>query len=246
MNETHVQLLNALNAAFYAAEASEFSETRTHPWAGFTRVLKHVTSSAPSVLDIGCGNGRLLQVLRTRFDEGLRYVGFDASQPLLALARQRYHETDARFERGDFVQQDPAQVLPAGEYDLVTIFAVLHHVPQERRRLALLRAAAARLAPGGVLAFTLWRYDRDPRFAARCVPPAQAQLVTGLTLRDEDLEVGDYLLRWGTGERALRYCHFVDEDELGRLLSGLDLTLVERFKADGAGDAMNDYLVLHR
>jgi SAM-dependent methyltransferase len=244
MNEATVQLLNALNARFYSAHAHEFDQARAHPWAGFTRVLGHVSAHLPSVLDVGCGNGRLLPVLRARFDAGLCYTGVDASEPLLALARQRPIGADARFVHGDFVHTEPLQVLPAGAYDLVSVFAVLHHIPEERRRLALLRAAAARLAKGGVLAFTLWRFDTDPRFASRCVPPSQAQLGVGHTLRDDDLDVGDHLLRWGKGESALRYCHFVDEAELGRLLAGLGLTLIERFRADGAGDALNEYLIL--
>jgi len=244
MNEAMVQLLNALNARFYSAHAHEFDQARARPWAGFTRVLGHVSAHLPSVLDVGCGNGRLLPVLHARHGAGLRYVGVDASEPLLTLARQQPLGMDGRFVHGDFVHTEPAQVLPPGAYDLVSVFAVLHHVPEERRRLALLRAAAARLAPGGVLAFTLWRFDTDPRFASRCVPPSQAQLGGGSTLRDDDLDPGDYLLRWGTAEGPLRYCHFVDESELGRLLAALDLTLIERFRADGAGDALNEYLVL--
>ena len=244
MNEATVQLLNALNAKFYAAQAQEFNDTRAHPWAGFTRVLGHVGAPVLSVLDVGCGNARLLPVLRARYGAGLHYLGLDASEPLLALARQRSDDADARFLHGDFVRADPAHVLPSGAYDLVSVFAVLHHVPTEARRLALLRAAVARLAKAGVLAFTLWRFDTDPRFASRCVPPSQARLDAGHTLADNDLDAGDYLLRWGSGENALRYCHFIDEAELGRLLVGVGLTLIERFRADGAGDALNEYLVL--
>jgi 2-polyprenyl-3-methyl-5-hydroxy-6-metoxy-1,4-benzoquinol methylase len=246
MNEATVHLLNALNRAFYAAQADEFSQTRTRPWAGFGRVLGHVQSSAPRVLDVGCGNGRLLDSLQEQFGPALHYVGLDASEPLLSLARQRVGGCNASFEHGDFVLRDPAAVLPAGAFDLVTLFAVLHHVPQQSRRLALLRAAAERLAPKGVLAFTLWRYDRDPRFGARRIAPGAAPLPAGQTLSEAELEAGDHLLRWGAHGRSVRYCHFMAEAELARLLAALDLVLVERFQADGASRAMNDYLVLRR
>lgn len=245
MNEATADLLLTINREFYAAQAQEFSASRAQGWPGFSRVLDRVAQGAPRVLDVGCGNGRFVATLRKRFPDA-HYVGIDGSDALLAVARERFASANTRFVQADFVGARTAQALPEGPYDLVTLFAVLHHVPQEHRRRALIAAAAACLGQGGVLAFTLWRFDEDPRFATRDVAPAQVALPDGRRIDAADLDTGDHLLRWGNDERALRYCHFVDDAELARLLEGLDLVLVDRFRADGVSGVLNDYLLLQR
>jgi SAM-dependent methyltransferase len=245
--ETRDRLL-LLNRRFYATQAREFDRTRQRPWRGCERLLAHVTSAAPSVLDIGCGNGRLVELLVARYAAAFGYTGIDSSPELLALARVRTagHAT-LRFGEVDFVARDPRLALPAGTHDLVVLLGVLHHVPGEDARRALLAAAADRLAPGGILGFTLWRIDADTRFARMRVAerdyPALGHDIASVCA---DFDAGDHLLYWGTAREAARYCHFVDAAELERLVSGLGLHAVDRYSADGAGERMNEYVVLQR
>ena len=49
----------------------------------------------------------------------------------------------------------------------------------------------------------------------------------------EDLEPGDYLLDWKRGGRGLRYCHLVDEAEIGRLAARGGFRVRETFRAGG-------------
>jgi SAM-dependent methyltransferase len=240
--------LNALNRRFYAEHAAAFSQTRGRPWPGFMRALAQTaavlaTQAAGAarvrVLDMGCGNGRLITALRTRFGAAFEYVGVDASEPLLAIARERHPDPQLRFVRADFVADPPDAVLPAGPFELCALFGLLHHVPDEAARAELLRAAAARLAPGGVLAFTLWRFDAEgdlERRRARA-PSLSAELA------QLQLDAGDYLLRFG--DHAVRYCHLCDDAEAERLRAAAGLPLLDRFRADGAGGRQNDYILLH-
>jgi SAM-dependent methyltransferase len=245
--ETRDRLL-ALNRRFYATQARAFDQTRQRPWRGCERVLDRVASPRPSVLDVGCGNGRLIELLAARYPGGFRYTGIDSSAELLARARARHAAgAELQFCEGDFVAHDPHHALPAGAHDLVVLLGVLHHVPGEDARRALLEAAAQRLSPQAVLAFTLWRIDRDPRFARmRVVPEDYPALGHELAVTGADFDPGDHLLYWGAAHEGLRYCHFIDEDELERLVSGLGLDRVDRFVADGAGARMNEYVLLRR
>jgi 2-polyprenyl-3-methyl-5-hydroxy-6-metoxy-1,4-benzoquinol methylase len=236
--------LNALNQAFYVKEAASFSRTRDRPWPGFATVLSHLQATAPRVLDVGCGNGRLVLALEQRFGQSFTYTGIDASNALLEIARARHASEHVRFSQCDFVGQHPDLALPEGTYDLVALFGVLHHVPGEPTRHALLQAAARRVAPQGVLALTFWRFDRDPRFSTRRLALERGALQHDAPVAAHELEAGDHLLRWGADGDALRYCHFTDEAELTRLLSGLPLTLFERFVSDGANNAQNEYVLL--
>jgi len=101
-------------------------------------------------------------------------VGVDASEPLLVIAREQAPDADdCRFLSADFDATPPEQALPApplAPFDLAVLFGVLHGVPGRERRRALLEAVCRRLAPGGLLAFTCWRFADDARLAGRIVP----------------------------------------------------------------------------
>ncbi len=161
MTPATCERLNAINLAFYREHAEAFSRTRSRPWRGMSRVVAAVPGAAPRVLDIGCGNARLLLALRERFGRELTYHGVDASAELLSRARTHHPQPEVQLQRCDFVAQPAERALPDGENELVALLGVLLHVPGERTRGALLQAAARRLAPGGVLAFTLYRLDQD-------------------------------------------------------------------------------------
>lgn len=184
-----------------------------------------------SVLDVGCGNGRFGVFLADRLGaDRLRYVGVDSSAALLDWARLALAGVDARLEPRDIVENPPDEAL--GQFDLVALFGVLHHVPGAERRRGLLRALAERVAPGGLLVFTEWRFLDEPRFRERVVAWNAGMQV----------EPGDYLLDWRRGANAVRYCHHVDDAEHARLVAATGLALVEEYRADAA----NLYTVLRK
>jgi len=248
MKQATVELLHAVNRRFYVQHAEEFSATRRTPWPGLERALAPLTLATGTagharVLDLGCGNGRALPALQRRFGAALSYLGIDASEPLLAIARERWVGPALRFAHADFVATDPERALPAERFDLVLLLGVLHCVPSEAGRRALLAAAARRVAHGGLLALTIWRFDRDPRFAERRVAAERlAQILPALT--PAELDPGDELLGFGKDPETLRYAHFPGEAELARLTAELPIRVQIRFSSDGSGQQLNDYLLL--
>lgn len=235
--------LNAINRRFYASITREWIDSRKTPWPGFERIVSKLPDGPLRVLDLGCGDGRFGQYLSERRSE-LDYLGCDASQALLQHATQRQLGARYRFVETDFITTEPAQALPPGSFDLICVLGVLHHVPGRSERQALVRALAARLAPGGLLVLTLWRLDQDPRFSTRVVPFADYNRSAAEPLALDQLEPGDTLLRWGNPGGPPRYCHFPDALESAQLVAAPTLQLVERFHADGRGGKLNEYALL--
>jgi SAM-dependent methyltransferase len=159
-----VDALRAVNRRFYRERASEFSRSRERPWRGWEEILARageLLPAHPRVLDVGCGNGRFARFLEERLGKAFDYCGVDESPLGLAEARRRLADRDNRaFVEADFLEGP----LPKGEFDLLVLFGVLHHVPGRENRIGLLKRLSTLLAPGGLLAFSLWRFAHHPRF----------------------------------------------------------------------------------
>jgi ArsR family transcriptional regulator len=118
-----------------------------------------------SLLDIGTGTGRLLELLADRTQ---RALGVDASREMLALARARLSERGLA-ERCSVRLADMYRLpLADARFDVVTLQMVLHYAEDPAAALA---EATRVLAPGGtLLVLDLAPHDRTEiltRFAHR-------------------------------------------------------------------------------
>jgi len=109
-----------------------------------TLAVKAGIGPGVSVLDLCCGiagPGRLL----TR-ELGCTYLGVDANESAIAIARRRADTLDCRFE----VSRIPP--VPAGRFDVVLLLETMLAFPDKE---TLLDEIAAALKPGGRFAFTM-------------------------------------------------------------------------------------------
>lgn len=233
MDETTIRALNEINRRFYARHADSFDASRGSAWTGWKRVIPHLRPNI-RVLDVGCGNGRFGVFLAEAFGaDRLHYHGIDSSPALLDHAREALSALPQKTLEARDLLIDP---LPEGQFDCVALFGVLHHIPGAERRLAFLRDLAAKTSPGGILAFTAWRFYEYPRFREQIVAWDAAMQV----------EAGDYLLDWQRDSSTPRYCHYVDDAEHARLIETAGLTVVDDFRADGFDGQLNRYTILRR
>lgn len=233
MTPETVRALCAINERFYRTHSDAFASKRTRFWPGMQQVLDALPAPPGSVLDVGCGHGRFAAMLQDR-GYSSRFVGVDGSPTLLDLARERDDLLpDCRFECVDVIEAPES--IPRGPFDLVTLFAVVHHIPSAERRAALIRSLAKRVSPGGTLAVSFWRWRED--LGKRDVPWS----VAGID--EAAVEPGDRLQRFDSDDDKLRYAHFADEDELDAFAGILDATPPRRFDADGQDEAGNAYFV---
>ena len=239
MKERTIARLLDINRIFYLDFASRFSETRTPTQPGLERILPYIPDFC-SILDVGCGNGRLAVWLDARGKRG-DYVGVDSSQSLLAHASaltREVQDLSVRFLQADITEPGWSGSLPFQEYDTIFAISVLHHIPSLSLRRRLLRELASLLKPGGLVVVTTWQFLSSQRMRRKIVPWGT------VGLSPDELEPGDYLLDWKRGGIGYRYCHLVDEKEMRALAEWAGLEVVETFRSDGKEGNLNLYGVL--
>ena len=254
MDSTTRKKLNAVNEAFYAAQAEAFDASRNHPWPGWQRAVLPLDPTRGDarlrILDVGCGNGRFVDFLLREADGGeggsraLDYLGVDQSRALLAIASQAHPSSEpnaVRWLEGDVLAEHPDSPLPPGPFDLIVAFGLLHHVPALEQRMGLLGALAKRIAGGGQLVFTTWRFGAVERFERHVVPWERYNAESTDPVSIDELEAGDYLLSFGAKTGPPRYCHYSDDAEFDRLVAATGLELRDDFEADGSSGDLNRY-----
>jgi len=111
-------------------------------------VLVTAVPDGATVFDIGCGAGLFLGLLAPRIATG---VGVDSSVSAIATAQGMVLAADHAFKLS-FVVAGEAFMWPAGQFSVVSLIDVLHHLALDQQR-AVVMAAAARVAPGGIVLY---------------------------------------------------------------------------------------------
>jgi SAM-dependent methyltransferase len=112
-------------------------------------VLRELLPAQPrSLLDLGCGDGRLMSLVLEDRPSLQRACGVDVSPPMLERARQRF----AGQERVEVREWDlDTDVRSLGVFDVVVSGFAIHHLADERKQ-ALYAEVASQLTPDGLFA----------------------------------------------------------------------------------------------
>ncbi len=130
----------------YNSIADAFSQTRQFPWEDFARFLPYYKPSF-KVLDLGCGNGRLLTFLDQHGYTS--YLGVDQSEALLEHAKKLHPKN--QFKVCDITDLEGIDE----KYDVIFAIASFHHIPPEWQ-LHCLKSWHSKLKPGGYLFMLNW------------------------------------------------------------------------------------------
>jgi len=200
MNKEYTKYLLDKTRQDYNAIAESFSSTRRFVWQGLEPLYNYALPGE-KVLDLGCGNGRLLQIFK---EIDIDYIGVDSSEKLIEIAKKLY--PNAKFQVADALHPP----FPTNHFDKIYSVAVLHHIPSSQLRLEFLDGVKRVLKPDGLLILTvwdLWRWRRlGPIFKFTALK----------TLGRSKLDFKDIFVPWrGTRQR---YVHCFTQGELKRLI----------------------------
>ena len=216
-----------LNRSFYRHFARQFADSRSTAQASLCEALSAIADGM-TVLDVGCGDGRVARALE-QMGHRVQYVGLDASEPLIALARTRAEtltHVTAHFVYVDVTELDWPSALPRRAFDVILALALLHHIPGRDLRQRTMQQMASLLAPSGTLIISTWQFVSSERLRRNIVPWA------AVGLDERQVDPGDYLLSWKRGGYGLRYCCLIGEKDLRDLCQSVGLSISSLFLAD--------------
>ena len=200
MNKDYANYLLKKNQEDYDKIAKDFSSSRYSIWEEFS-IFKDYIKDGDKILDLGCGNGRLLELFK---DKDIEYIGVDTSEKLIEIAKKKY--PDGKFQVADALN------LPFEDnyFDKVFSIAVLHHIPSKEYRLRFLKEAKRVLRKDGLLILTVWDLWRRPK---------TLKLILKYTLlkifKESKLDFKDIFVPWQN--KILRYLHCFTKRELKNL-----------------------------
>ena len=200
----------------WGARAGDWAENEERQTPAYREVIRRVgIDPGDLVLDLGCGSGVFL---RLAADRGARAFGLDASEALLAIARERVPEAELRAGDMQFLPYDD------DSFDLVTGFTSFFFADDI---VAALREAGRVARQGAPVVIQVWgppeRNDLEAtkRIIRRFLPPPPPSARPAPQLwRPGVLEeiAGEAGLRPGEAFDAPCALEYPDEATLGRLM----------------------------
>ena len=156
-NRLSDEVVSARSLAKYRQRAAAYDKTCGPTWPIRERAVSALQlQPGQVVLDVGCGTGLSLSLLRAAVGETGRVYGFDQSPEMLALARGR---AEAAGWRNVELLETPAQTLVLPETVNALLFHYTHDILRSPTAIDRLLASAcpgATVAIAGVKYFPLW------------------------------------------------------------------------------------------
>lgn len=150
----------------YDAYASTFSNSRKDlKWPELDAIIWDMRQCGyTNVLDVGCGNGRLVEQLRVKSEEWRikNYLGIDNSAGMIAEARKLH--PDYQFEVCPMESLWTSEYLKSEFYDAIVFLASFHHLETREARVQVLSEIKKYLAPGWAIYMTNWNLRDQPRY----------------------------------------------------------------------------------
>ena len=233
MDEKYAKSLLEKTKEDYNQIAENYARTRAFIPEDI-KALTQYTFSGERVLDSGCANGRLFEVLK---DKKIDYFGVDISERLIGIARSTYPKT--KFWIADALKLP----FPANFFDKVFSISILHNIPSKSFQLQYLKETRRVLKPGGFLILRIWDFWKRKTAAKLILKYTLLRLIG-----KSKLDFFDVFVPWKDSKGKVlieRYFHCFTRKELENLVKEAGFRIKENWRA-GKDPRTNIYLIAEK
>lgn len=234
MNQETVTNLLKIVSDNYNQIAADFNLTRKKEiWPEITKLTADI-KDGDRILDLGCGNGRLIEALK---DKKIEYLGLDNSQELIKLAQANYPAY--KFIVSDILDLENISEIKPEKFDYIFCLATLQHLPGRELKIEALRKMENKLALGGKIIISNWNMYAQRKYR-RLIFKTFFNKLAG----KNKLDFGDILFPWKNSRGEIvssRYYHAFLKRELASLASEAGCHILKLYK-----DRYNYWLILNK
>lgn len=222
MKKDYANYILQKNKENYNLIAEDYAKSRNFVW-DIQRISDHIKQN-DKILDIGCGNGRMVEILEGK---NVEYTGLDISEELIKIAKTKYPEM--KFIVGNALNPPFLDCT----FDKVFCIRMFHHIPSFDLRVKFLKEVNRVLKPNGLLIITVWNLWKLKNF--RNIKAVLKNIFLKIVGKS-NLDFKDAWISWG--DCVNRYYHFFTKREL------LKLCKITGFKIQSINFTLTDiYLV---
>ena len=199
----------------YDTISPHFSQTRGHAWKEFGIFNEYITPPC-TILDLGCGNGRL----RDSLSKDVTYTGIDVSKELLKEARSLHPE--ATFQEASMT----ALPFANNTFTHVSAIASLQHLPSRKERETCIQEVHRVLQEGGYFFISNW----DIVFSKH--KKNIFHIIKDWIQSAGRYAIYDYPIPWKSADgstQTMRYYHHFTEKEIRHLLEQNNFSIEDSF-----------------
>lgn len=191
--------------------AADFDTTRKKViWPEIIKLASEVRDG-DRVLDLGCGNGRLIESLK---DKEIKYLGLDNSNELIKLAKKNYPNYE--FFVLDILNVENSKEfrdkIKEKKFDHIFCLATLQHLPGRELRVQVLKEMKLLLSEEGKIIISNWNMWKQKKYRYLIFKTFFNKLKG-----KNKLEFGDVLFPWKNSRGKIlsqRYYHAFRKKEL--------------------------------
>lgn len=202
MDENFAQYLLEKTKNDYNLISQDFANSRHFTWD--IEKLSQYIKERERILDLGCGNGRLIEILK---EKKVEYYGVDFSEKLIEIAQKNYPHFHFQVAN--------ALNLPFSDnfFDKIFSIRVIAHIPSRDFRLQFLKEIKRVLKPEGLLILTTW-YLWNLKFKRNFF--LMLKNIFLKIIGKSKLDFGDAFIPWQN--KIWRYYHYFTKKELKKLV----------------------------
>jgi len=195
--------------------------------------LKRFAKQGDKILDLGCGFGRLNDVLKNL---DIKYIGTDISFKQIALAKKSY--PNKKFKKCDLLIQS----FHNNSFDKIFCLSVIHHIPSTKYRIKILKEIKRVLKPQGKLILTAWFAWDNPKIK---------KVINKFNSSKSEFDRNDIIFPFKNNQGKVvinRYLHCFSQTELKNLVdkAGFKIEETKVLKRDRKGENKNILIVAQK